>query len=88
MVVPNRRARRIEAARQPKAARVRIDIRQPIESQPAYMSQADVAALLGNTVRTIARWEQLGLIRVIRPCGGNPLIARSEVERLLSEGAR
>jgi excisionase family DNA binding protein len=73
--------------RQRKAARVRIDITLPIERQPFYLTVADVAAIFGKSTRTIAMWEQKGLLRVSRPAGGTPLISRSEVERLLTEGA-
>lgn len=70
-------------AREPRAS---IDLTLPIERQPAYLRLADVAALLGRSVRTISSWEQRGLLRVTRPAGGAPLIARTEVERLLTEG--
>jgi hypothetical protein len=82
----NRGARRSDAARQRKPARVRIDVTLPIERQPFYLTLADVAAIFGKSTRTIAMWEQKGLLRVTRPAGGAPLVARSEVERLLAEG--
>lgn len=72
--------------RRRESPRVSVDITVPIERQRAYLRPADVAALLGKSVRTIAIWEQKGLLRVTRPAGGAPLIARSEVERLLAEG--
>jgi hypothetical protein len=70
-----------------KAPQPRIDITQPVERQPAYLRLADVAALLGKSVRTISSWEARGLLRVIRPAGGTPLVSRTEIERLLREGA-
>ena len=72
-----------DRAREPRSS---IDVTMPIERQPAYLRLADVAALLGKSVRTISSWEQRGLLRVTRPAGGAPLIARAEIERLLSEG--
>ncbi|HET8932216.1 MAG TPA: hypothetical protein VFN67_02195 [Polyangiales bacterium] len=72
-----------DRSREPRSS---IDVTLPIERQPAYLRLADVAALLGKCVRTISSWEQRGLLRVTRPAGGSPLVARSEVERLLSEG--
>lgn len=78
----------VEAARaRSREPRSTIDVTLPIERQPAYLRLADVAALLGRSVRTISSWEQRGLMRVTRPAGGAPLIARSEVERLLTEGS-
>lgn len=68
------------------AAQARIDVSQPLERQPAYLRFADVAALLGKSVRTISSWEQRGLLRVTRPAGGTPLVSRVEIERLLREG--
>ena len=84
----NRQARRSEVSRARKAARVRIDVTLPIERQPFYLTVADVAAIFGKSTRTIAMWEQKGLLRVTRPAGGNPVICRSEVERILNEGAQ
>lgn len=83
---PNRHARTSAEAHERKGARSRVDITLPIERQPAYLTFADVGALLGKCVRTISSYEQRGLLRVLRPAGGNPLIERSEVERLLTEG--
>ena len=65
-----------------------IDLSRPINEQPAHLRLAEAAALLRRSVRTLAHWEARGLLRVIRPAGGAPLIARSELERLLAEGAR
>lgn len=76
---PNRRNRR-RAAAQP-----RVDITLPIERQPAYLRLADVAALLGKSIRTISSWEARGLLRVRRPAGGTPLVEKSEIERLFSQ---
>ena len=73
-----------DRSREPRST---IDVTLPIERQPAYLRLADVAALLGRSVRTISSWEQRGLLRVTRPAGGAPLIARAEVQRLLDEGS-
>lgn len=66
---------------------ITIDITRPIHDQPAYLSLPEAAALLRRSTRALARWESRGLLRVMRPAGGNPIVARSELERLLSEGA-
>jgi hypothetical protein len=65
-----------------------IDITKPLDQQPAFLRLADAAALLRRSVRTLAHWEARGLLRVARPAGGSPLIARSEIERLLAEGSK
>jgi hypothetical protein len=65
-----------------------IDVSRPISEQPAYLSLSEAAALLRRSTRALARWEGRGLLRVLRPAGGNPIIERAELERLLSEGAR
>ena len=65
-----------------------IDLSRPINEQPSWLRLAEAAALLRRSVRTLAHWEARGLLRVVRPAGGAPLIARSEIERLLEEGAR
>jgi excisionase family DNA binding protein len=45
------------------------------------------AELLGKSERTIRAYISRGLIVAIRPCGGAPRIPRSEIERVLREGA-
>jgi hypothetical protein len=67
---------------------VEIDIRRPIADQPAYLRIPEAAALLRRSPRTLALWEQQGLIRMVRPAGGLPVIERTEIERLMREGAR
>jgi hypothetical protein len=79
------RAESRRPARGREALAARIDITVPIDRQPAYLRFADVAALLGKSVRTIASWEAQGHLRVLRLAGGTPLVERREVERLLSE---
>lgn len=66
---------------------ITIDISRPLREQPAYLSLPEAAALLRRSTRALARWESRGLLRVLRPAGGNPLIERSELERLLAEAA-
>jgi hypothetical protein len=73
-------------ARQPVP--ITIDVRRPISDQPAYLSLPEAAALLRRSTRALARWEGRGLLRVLRPAGGNPIIERAELERLLSEAAQ
>jgi hypothetical protein len=72
-------------ARQP--APINIDINLPINEQPAYLNMQEAAALLRRSTRALARWEARGLLHVLRPAGGNPLVERAEIERLLAEGA-
>jgi hypothetical protein len=67
---------------------ITIDINRPITDQPAYLSVPEAAALLRRSTRALARWEARGLLRVLRPAGGNPLVARAEIERLLADGAQ
>jgi len=64
-----------------------IDLSRPLEEQPANFLVPEAAAWLRRTARTLANWEARGLIKVIRPAGGYPIIPRSEIERLMSEGA-
>lgn len=63
-----------------------IDISAPLAAQPRYLTLPEAALLLRRSTRALNRWESLGLIRVIRPAGGNPLIERGEIERILDEG--
>ena len=60
----------------------------PLTSQPIFLRVPEAAALLRRSTRTLRSWETRGLLRVVRPAGGAPLIARAEIERLLSEGSR
>jgi predicted site-specific integrase-resolvase len=64
-----------------------IDISRPLAEQPANLTLPEAAAWLRRTTRTLGNWEARGLIRVVRPAGGNPIIPRSEIERLMREGA-
>jgi excisionase family DNA binding protein len=54
---------------------------------PRLLKPIEAANILRRTPRTIRRWISLGLLQAVRPAGGNPLIPRSEIERLLTEGA-
>jgi excisionase family DNA binding protein len=69
------------------AAPITIDRSAPIGALPRYLTLPEAAAYLRRSTRALARWEAKGLLRVIRPAGGNPLVDRNEVERLLAEGA-
>ncbi len=64
-----------------------INLSAPLADQPRYLTLPEAAAFLRRTTRALHRWESVGLLRVIRPAGGNPLIERTEIERLLTEGA-
>lgn len=64
-----------------------IDLSAPVATLPAYVTLPEAAAYLRRSPRALARWEARGLLRVTRPAGGNPIVARDEVERLLREGA-
>ena len=59
-----------------------------VENLPALNSLDDTAAFFGRTTRTMRSWVSRGLMRVIRPCGGNPMVPRGEIERVLREGAK
>lgn len=54
---------------------------------PRLLTPTEAARVLRRSTRCLRRWEQLGLIRALRPAGGVPLYPRAELERLLSEGA-
>jgi hypothetical protein len=66
---------------------LQIDISAPLDAQPRFLTVPEAAAFLRRSTRALARWEALGLIRVTRPAGGNPLIEPCEIERLLADGA-
>ncbi len=53
---------------------------------PRLLTPAEAAAAIRRSPRTIRRWLSTGLIRAVRVAGGNPLIERSELQRLLREG--
>ena len=75
------------ARRRARAGGIAIDLAAPLAKQPSYLTMKETAALLRRSVRALNRWESLGLLRVIRPAGGNPLIERTEIERILFEGS-
>ena len=64
-----------------------IDISRPLSEQPANLTIPEAAAWLRKTTRTLGHWEAKGLLRITRPAGGNPIVPRSEIERLMREGA-
>lgn len=69
-----------------RTAPLSIDLTLPIDKQPFNLTVPEAAAYLRRSTRCLAHWEAKGLIRVLRPAGGFPLIPRSEVERILREG--
>lgn len=54
---------------------------------PALLRPREAADVLRRSTRTIRRLVALGHLRAVRVAGGRPLIPRSELERLLREGA-
>lgn len=61
--------------------------RQLVRDLPALNTLEGTAKFFGRTGRTLRHWIARGLIRTVRPCGGNPMVPRSEIERVLREGA-
>lgn len=57
-----------------------------LEKLPALVTVPEAARLLRRSTRALRRWEQLGLLRMVRPNGGRPLVERAELERILREG--
>ena len=53
---------------------------------PRFLTPAEAARILRRTTRTLRRWEAEGLLHAVRVAGGQPLIPRSELERLIAEG--
>lgn len=64
-----------------------INTLRPLAEAPYLLTVSEAAAYLRRTVRCLARWETAGKIRMLRPCGGFPLVERTELERLLGEQA-
>jgi excisionase family DNA binding protein len=58
-----------------------------LEGLPRNLKIAEFAAEVRRTDRTVRRWIASGLVKAVRPCGGLPLIPRSELQRILTEGA-
>jgi excisionase family DNA binding protein len=58
-----------------------------LEDLPRNLKIAEFAAEVRRTDRTVRRWIASGLVKTVRPCGGLPLIPRSELQRILTEGA-
>jgi excisionase family DNA binding protein len=59
-----------------------------LNALPRLLTPTEAALVTRRSTRTIRRWIGAGLLRVVRPAGGNPLVPRSEIERLLREGSR
>jgi excisionase family DNA binding protein len=62
-------------------------VAQIVRDLPALLSIDAAGDVLGKSGRTIRSYIARGLIRAIRPCGGTRLIPRSEIARVLREGA-
>jgi excisionase family DNA binding protein len=58
-----------------------------VRDLPALITIDAAAGLLAKSERTIRSYIGRGLLRAFRPCGGAPRIPRSEIERVLREGA-
>jgi len=65
---------------------INIDLSAPVGALPRYLTIPEAAAYLRRSTRALTRWEAKGLLRFTRPAGGNPLIERGELERLIAEG--
>lgn len=74
-----------ERAKPRPAPRISIDITKPLSELPRFLTVREVAAYVRRSTRTISTWEQRGLIRVLRPAGGYPIIENAEVARILAE---
>lgn len=59
---------------------------QPLARMPQLLTPTEAARALRRSTRCLRRWEQMGLLRAVRPAGGLPLYPRAELEKLLSEG--
>lgn len=64
-----------------------LDISRPLADLPNLLTMGEAARYLRLSTRALRRWRALGLLTVTRPANGFPLVARSEIERLLREGA-
>lgn len=54
---------------------------------PALLKPREAAEALRRSPRTVRRLVALGHLHTVRVAGGRPLIPRTELERLLREGA-
>lgn len=54
---------------------------------PALLKPREAGEAIRRSTRTIRRLISLGHLRAVHVAGGRPLIPRSELERLLREGA-
>jgi hypothetical protein len=79
------RPRLLKAA---KDVPMRDDTHEILGDEPKLLTPSQAARVLRRSTRSLRRWEQLGLIRAVRPAGGAPLYPRAELERLLREGTR
>ena len=57
-----------------------------LRDAPALMTFKQTAEHTGISKRTWHRWVAQGLVRVVRPAGGQPRIPRLEVARVLQDG--
>ena len=57
-----------------------------LRDAPALMTFKQTAEHTGISKRTWHRWVAQGLVRVVRPAGGQPRIPRLEVARILRDG--
>ncbi len=52
-------------------------------NSPEYVRAGDIARLTGLSIRTARRWIEKGILRSVK-VGGARLVARSDLERVLS----
>lgn len=62
-----------------------VDITTAVADLPSFLTFPEAARYLRRSKRALRRWEDLGRLQVLRPGGGNPLVARDEIVRLLTE---
>lgn len=55
---------------------------------PRLLTPREAAEVLRRSPRTLRRWERQGLVRAVRPAGGDPVYERAEIMRLIREGRR
>ena len=56
------------------------------EQLPPFPSDAQVAAFLNCSTRTLRRWRSVGLLKAIRLGDGHPRVSRGEVARFICSG--
>jgi excisionase family DNA binding protein len=62
------------------------DVHEAVAHLPRLLTPREAAEVLRRTPRTLRRWERQGLIRAVRPAGGDPVYERAEIARLIREG--